>query len=584
MKCVNIFFPTSNKSILSGNSEGLIFIEQYASKVTYYTSQYGSINGVSYTANNLMGPPSRYPAYGDFPETYVPRTYGPWWKETLVISPSKGKTEVLITGQDFVDILFQKPVYPYCVNVYETYNSGCVRRLWAGDGQGNWKLFHENHMKKSLKHSQIFSSEPHHLQFLTSIIRVEIDSSLADYYPEIDAVLLVGTETYPPFEESLKLCVTGLSTKIIGLGLHRLVPGFNAIESIQRLCFKYQVPAQSSTICHLSKLPEEILRIILSFLDLHSLCSLACVSTSFNKICKDSVLFTSVNLKPYWYCVNLSSLEWLTVRCQCLQYLDMSWCGNYGKLSSTDFSWFIKQFGKRLRILRLENCTFLNNEVLYWISTCCPCLQELNLRGCRDLESNAFWHLGKLHMMERLILDNTQIELPTLLVSLQSMTSLSHLSLGTSFVVHEIVRWLNRHRPGIISLDLWRNGHLSNHGMEVLVGLGNLRELDIGWCGLPPNGNWISLLANRCRSLEKLFLTAARTAKDTDLIAIAQFCPNLKQLDLLGNSYITSEGCCRQLQLLDVSYCCQIDAGHVSNWRRTYPHVSIKRIFINEED
>ena len=55
---------------------------------------------------------------------------------------------------------------------------------------------------------------------------------------------------------------------------------------------------------------------------------------------------------------------------------------------------------------------------------------ELNLRGCRDLESNAFWHLGKLHMMERLILDSTQIELPTLLVSLQSMTSLSQLSLG----------------------------------------------------------------------------------------------------------------------------------------------------------
>jgi hypothetical protein len=53
------------------------------------------------------------------------------------------------------------------VNVYETYNSGCVRRLWAGDGQGNWKLFHENPIKKSQKHSQIFSSDPHHLQFLT---------------------------------------------------------------------------------------------------------------------------------------------------------------------------------------------------------------------------------------------------------------------------------------------------------------------------------------------------------------------------------------------------------------------------------
>lgn len=102
--------------------------------------------------------------------------------------------------------------------------------------------------------ASFFSKIPIILYFF-SIIRVEIDSSLADYYPEIDAVLLVGTETYPPFEESLKLCVTGLSTKIIGLGLHRLVPGFNAIESIQRLCFKYQVPAQSSTICHFSKLP-----------------------------------------------------------------------------------------------------------------------------------------------------------------------------------------------------------------------------------------------------------------------------------------------------------------------------------------
>lgn len=87
-----------------------------------------------------------------------------------------------------------------------------------------------------------------------SIVRVEIDSSLADYYPEIDAILLVGTEKFPSFEELLKLSVTGLYTKITGLGLHRLVPGFNAIENIQRLCFKYQV-TKASNICHLSKLP-----------------------------------------------------------------------------------------------------------------------------------------------------------------------------------------------------------------------------------------------------------------------------------------------------------------------------------------
>lgn len=70
----------------------------------------------------------------------------------------------------------------------------------------------------------------------------------------------------------------------------------------------------------------------------------------------------------------------------------------------------------------------------------------------------------------------------------------------------------------------------------------------ICFSGLPPNGNWISQLANRCRSLEKLFLTAARIVKDADLVAIAQYCPNLKQLDVLGNSYITWEGCSRLMK------------------------------------
>lgn len=59
---------------IKGRNEGLVFIEQFASKITYYSSQYGHVNGVSYTANNLVGPPSRFPAYGDYSETYVPVT------------------------------------------------------------------------------------------------------------------------------------------------------------------------------------------------------------------------------------------------------------------------------------------------------------------------------------------------------------------------------------------------------------------------------------------------------------------------------------------------------------------------------
>jgi len=57
------------------------------------------------------------------------------------------------------------------------------------------------------------------------VIRVEIDSSLADYYPEIDAVSLTGTTHFHPQKTAeegslLKLSISGLSQKIIALGLH----------------------------------------------------------------------------------------------------------------------------------------------------------------------------------------------------------------------------------------------------------------------------------------------------------------------------------------------------------------------------
>ena len=74
--------------------------------------------------------------------------------------------------------------------------------------------------------------------------------------------------------------------------------------------------------------------------------------------------------------------------------------------------------------------------------------------------------------------------------------------------------------------------------------------------GLPPNGHWISRIASRCRSLEKLVLTAARVVTDEDLAAIAQSCCKLRQLDLLGSSYITHNGCTRYLANFYYSFLC----------------------------
>ena len=41
---------------------------------------------------------------------------------------------------------------------------------------------------------------------------------------------------------------------------------------------------------------------------------------------------------------------------------------------------------------------------------------------------------------------------------------------------------------------------------------------------------------------------------------------------------------CKKLVLLDVGYCAQIDASHVTGWRRSYPNVSIKSIFTTDEE
>lgn len=48
-----------------------VIINQYAQKVIDFSSQYGSDTSISYTAYNITGRPSKFPDYGDFPETFA---------------------------------------------------------------------------------------------------------------------------------------------------------------------------------------------------------------------------------------------------------------------------------------------------------------------------------------------------------------------------------------------------------------------------------------------------------------------------------------------------------------------------------
>lgn len=49
----------------------IIFIEQFVQDVVDFSSQYGSDMSISYTAYNITGKPSKFPDYGDFPQTFV---------------------------------------------------------------------------------------------------------------------------------------------------------------------------------------------------------------------------------------------------------------------------------------------------------------------------------------------------------------------------------------------------------------------------------------------------------------------------------------------------------------------------------
>ena len=46
-------------------------VEQYAHSVLDFSSQYGIDLSISYTAPNITGRPSKYPEYGDSPQTFA---------------------------------------------------------------------------------------------------------------------------------------------------------------------------------------------------------------------------------------------------------------------------------------------------------------------------------------------------------------------------------------------------------------------------------------------------------------------------------------------------------------------------------
>lgn len=115
---------------------------------------------------------------------------------------------------------------------------------------------------------------------------------------------------------------------------------------------------------------------ILRNLDLRSLCRLCRVNKQFNNIARDALLYTSLNLKPYWHSISTDALLCLIPRCTYLQQLDLSWCGNYNMFTYQDIVKFLNIRGYLLTHLRLNNCKIVNDYIIHEITRICR-----NLKG-----------------------------------------------------------------------------------------------------------------------------------------------------------------------------------------------------------
>ncbi|XP_028327282.1 F-box/LRR-repeat protein 4 isoform X2 [Gouania willdenowi] len=603
---------TSRRAVESGQRAVLpvsVEVEQYAKEVLDFSSHYGSENSMSYTMWNLAGVPNVYPSSGDFTQTAVFRSYGKWWEQCVSAWPRFRRVPKSFHSYDYIELGFEEPVYPTAVEVFETYYPGAIVQILACSCNPfsqnpptdvRWEVLWSGEPTKMLTpQARQFSPKIKHISFPTNLLRLEVNSSLLDYYTELDAVILRGVKERPllalykmPVIDISDLSDSEEEFSDVGGPFRQGTDGKN----------------QRTSNGYFDRLPYELIQLILSHLTLPDLCRLSQSCKLLHQHCCDPLQYTQLSLQPFWARLSDASLEHLRSRCTLLQRLNLSWTGNRGALTLTGFSSFMKACGLSLVCLEMSCCHFLNEACLEVISQSCPGLQELNLSSCDRLNPQAFTHISKLTQLRRLVLYRTKIEQTAILSILTFCIELRHLNLGScvrdgvatlksiskaymSLLQIEdydvVASMLATRCRTLCSLDLWRCRNLTDRGLAELVsGCRMLEELDLGWCPtLQSSTGCFQHLARSLPRLRKLFLTANRTVCDSDIEELAASCPSLQHLDILGTRLVNPASLkkllqsCPQLVLLDVSFCSQIDMRVVQELSGLFQNVAFKKSF-----
>ncbi|XP_071506910.1 F-box/LRR-repeat protein 4-like [Diadema antillarum] len=565
-------------------------LAQFAKEVVHFSSQYGGDQSMAYVVPNLAGPCTIFPSYGDFTNACVFRTYGTWWEMAPSAEVSFGRSEGF-SGTDFVDLFFEEKVYPTAINIYEIYHPGAIIEICAAEierksteGQPvqpnniRWhKLWSGNPQQSN--QAEIFSPPIEKVNTRTNLIRLVFNQRFQEYYTELDGVKLVGmkvvkdegTDIDQVYIEHLKKL--SLSDE---KDIDSIVPPLKAQPTTDNGFF--------------DMLPGELIQLIFTYLSLIDKCHIATTCMLFRRHCYDQLLYMELNLQPYWHLISNNTLSGLRGRCSQLQKLDLSWCGDWGKIEAQEFHRFIKACGSELRVLRMKACRFVTKDVLEDIAHSCPRLEELSIPSCRCIDSHGYTTLQYLTKLQVLNLYRSKVTESEMIQIVRKLPQLRHLNLGATKTIanfDSVISAVGKHCPLLESLDVWRAATLSCDGVESLAkGCPNLLELDVGWCPeLRGNNVWVSNLCTHSTKLKKLFLTSIRSIADVDLFAIASGLHNLEQLDILGAQRVGIQGLirvldkCPMMKFIDVSFCRQITQEVVLQLREKYPNVAIKRSF-----
>ncbi|XP_075155598.1 F box and leucine-rich-repeat gene 4 [Haematobia irritans] len=596
-------------------------LEQYVHSALDFSSQYGVDLSISYTAPNITGRPSKYPEYGDFPQTFAMRTYGNWWNK----APSRLKeinvqSLPAVPSEDFIVLYFEDYVIPDEIAIFETFNPGAVIRIWAYTIIKTWICLWEDtefytRPPYTAHKARRFSPPLKKMQMPTKTIRLEFNHQRLHYYTEIDAVLLAGQrfnmtklQNFLDFQERQRkgsilcklqtmkfrpVCKDNYQTRLQHFLEHDLNRFMSAVTDVQ---IKQNSSEDNASVSHvdLKDMPFEIVLKIFSYLDLVSLFRVGQVSRFFYEVSTHPLLYSEINLKPYWHIASTELLSTLAKRATLLKKLDMSWCGcTIQTVSPTEFKKFIQQRGDSLTHLRLNSSKFLNTSCIETLGIVCDNLKELSLRNCSlSPPLLNFSCLANLKNLERLDLFQTVIEQDLLLTMLESNPKLKHLNLAfcnLAVNMDDVALHLSEYNQQLVSLDMWKAHFLSAQGVMALSKCHDLEEVDFGWCLREATlGESLREFLINCPKLKKLFLTAVRSLTDRDLEDIANLCPNLEQLDLMGVLGISKERYyeilqkCKKLELMDLSFCDNIMDYEVVMWSHNFK-VDIKCCHVPNE-